>query len=93
MSRTFQERLTDAHEAWLCQCCTVLAVNGDPCNCDGHEPLDAVGEGELLPDWRSDDDGPTGDGYDEFSSRGCDGCTENAHRGGEFHRFTVVPVR
>lgn len=38
----------------------------------------------LVPDF----DGETGEGHDEFSSRGCDSCPDKS--AGELHRFAVL---
>jgi hypothetical protein len=93
--------MRDFYTYWLCDCCTVMAVNGDPCECHDGEPLDAF----VLPDGACGglviDDCPAchgdeceredcdHDGYQSFSWSGCDGCAENADKGGSLHRFVV----
>jgi hypothetical protein len=86
--------MRDHYTFWLCDCCTLAAVNGETCDDHGDgEPLDAFeapgdSDGWLTPGWDSDDDGPT-DGYLEFTNTGCDGCHENASKGGSLYRFHV----
>jgi hypothetical protein len=79
-------------EFWLCECCTLAAVNGDPCQCDEHDKdvtrgLDRLSEfGCLSPNW----DPETGVGIEEFSESGCDCCEENADKGGSLHLFVTL---
>ena len=87
--------MRDHYTYWLCECCTIAAANGDVCDDHDGEPLDAFeapddSDGWLCPGWDNDEEtGEVIDGYDGFTWRGCDGCHENAHKGGSRHRFYV----
>ncbi len=77
-------------DLWLCQDCTIYAVNGDTSGIESEkrekrvvEGVDALGP-HLVPDYDSE----TGDGIDEFSWRQCDAC--GTRLGGERTRFAVL---
>ena len=79
-------------DIWLCDDCTIAAVNGDYSGfgsdadiADTEAGLDKLGA-HLVPDFDSE----TGDGMKEFSSHGCDCCERNARLGGSLHRFAVL---
>jgi hypothetical protein len=71
-------------DLWLCDDCTIMAVNGDDSALDNMRPEDAerrraemsAGFEHLatLGHLVSDDDGETGDGREEFSNRPCACC-------------------
>jgi hypothetical protein len=80
------------HEYWLCPDCMIVAVNGDTSGLETEERerdvldgLDVLGR-YLVPNF----DTETDDGYEEFSWRGCDSCSENANKGGSFYRFATL---
>lgn len=84
-------------DLWLCDDCTLYAVNGDLSGIDyGYsgkaaekrvkevtKGVDALGP-HLVPDFDADD----GEGVEEFSRRSCDGC--GTHLAGGRHRFAVL---
>ena len=86
-------------EYWLCDDCTIFAVNGDLSGIDYHysgkeaeERVKEVEEGaERLGRISPDFDSETGEGIEEFSSRRCDAC--HTRLAGQRHRFvTLVPL-
>ncbi len=84
-------------DLWLCDDCTIAAVNGDFTGLDYHygpdqaakrqreieAGLEKLGRG-LVPD----NDSNTGEGIEEFCRRTCDCCGEG--RAGQRHRFAVL---
>lgn len=77
-------------ELWLCEDCMIVAVNGDVSGIEDEKQIAKVEAGldrlgpHLVPDYDSE----TGDGYLEFSWRGCDCCQSG--RGGSLHRFAIL---
>lgn len=75
----------------FCPCCTLMACNGDTCDC-GDDPrnhpaglVGAVGDcTHLVPDFDSE----SGRGIEDFTWRGCDGC--GSHLGGSRHAFAIL---
>lgn len=84
----------------LCADCMMFAVNGDVTgiafSCSDEDDAEnrirdiMEGVGQFGPHLVPDFDTDTGDGYEEFSSRGCDACRENANKGGSLYRFAVL---
>ena len=78
----------DYYDLQLCADCTLLAVNGDE-HPDAVNPLDRLDEykggSDLVPVF----DTETGEGIEEFAWSGCDGCTENQHKGGSLYAFRL----
>lgn len=78
-------------EVWLCEDCTVYAVNGDLSGIDGDARARAVEAGVgRLGDLSSDNDGAE-DGFREFSACGCDAC--GTHLAGAMYRFAALQGR
>jgi len=75
-------------DIWLCTDCLHAAVNGAVHDDDKREAaidagLNKLGE-HLVPDYNSE----TGEGYQEFSSCGCDCC--KSHLAGSHFRFAIL---
>ncbi len=77
-------------DLWLCQDCTIYAVNGDTSGIESEKREKRVVEGvdELGPHLVPDFDSESGDGIEEFSWRQCDACGTTL--GGDRHRFAVL---
>lgn len=75
---------------WLCVDCTLYACNGDLSGIQEEAQEQAVMQGvdalgmHLVPDFDSE----TGEGHEEFSNCGCDGCGSGL--AGEMHRFAIL---
>ena len=77
-------------DLWLCDDCTIVAVNGDASGVESDARVAAIdaGLGALGPHLVPDFDSETGDGYEEFARHGCDCCASGL--AGSFHRFAVL---
>lgn len=84
-------------EIWLCDDCTIVAVNGDATSLDYHySPTDAAkrleaietGLATLGPHLVPSFDSETGGGVLEFSRHGCDCC--NSGLAGSLRRFATL---
>jgi len=83
----------DTHELWLCQDCTMYAVNGDLSGIDDPERVREIEEGaerlgtlgHISPNWDSE----TEEGIRDFSKRPCDACWTRL--AGGRHRFVLFP--
>lgn len=77
---------------WLCQDCTIAAVNGDYTGFDDQADIDDTNAGldRLGVHLVADFDGESGDGIESFSWGGCHCCNRNANKGGDRHRFAVL---
>jgi hypothetical protein len=77
-------------DLWLCDDCTIYAVNGDMSGIESERRERQVVEGvnELGPHLVPDFDSETDDGIEEFSRRPCDAC--GTRLGGGRHRFAVL---
>lgn len=77
-------------DLWLCDDCTIYAVNGDTTGIDDEKRerevvrgVNALGS-NLVPNFDSE----TNEGIDEFSRRQCEGC--GTRLAGGRHRFAVL---
>lgn len=79
-------------EYWLCDDCTIFAVNGDLSGVDSDERVKKIEEGaERLGRISPDFDSETEEGIKDFSSHRCDAC--GTRLAGSRHRFvTLVPL-
>lgn len=77
-------------EHWLCVDCTMYACNGDTTGIDSDEREASVvaGVNALGAHLSANFDSETGEGHEEFSRRGCDGCRSGL--AGEFYRFATL---
>ncbi len=80
-------------EEWLCVDCMIYAVNGDLTGIHGEGRCKAVEDGvcrlqEESGNLSSNFDTETGEGFEEFSNRGCDAC--KSPLAGSFYRFAVM---
>lgn len=80
-------------DLWLCVDCTIYACNADTSGIydDDREREVTDGVNDLGPHLVANFDTDTGDGHEEFSHRGCDGCGSGLS--GELHRFAVLGPR
>ena len=80
-------------DLWLCDDCTIVAVNDDASGIESDERISAVDEGlaALGPHLVPDHDAETGDGVREFSNVRCDSC--NTPLAGRRYRFAVLGPR
>lgn len=87
--------VTILREVWLCEDCTIIAVNGDASGLDySYEPTEAAARlatieaglerlGWISPNWDSE----TGDGIRECYCHTCDCCGAGF---GTRHRFAIL---
>lgn len=80
----------DRENLWLCVDCTVVACNGDTSGIDSDDRVTEVERGleKLGPNLVPNFDSEKGEGYEEFSARGCDCC--GSRLAGEMHRFATL---
>jgi hypothetical protein len=76
-------------DLWLCDDCTIYAVNGDTSGIpDEDEKRVVKGVNALGPHLVPDFDSETGEGMEEFSRTTCDGC--GTRLAGGRHRFAIL---
>jgi hypothetical protein len=75
-------------DAWLCDDCTIVAVNDDTSGIESDERIAEVRAGlDRIGNISCNDDSETGEGQNEFSSSRCDAC--KSHLAGSRTRFAV----
>lgn len=77
-------------ELWLCDDCTIAAVNDDYTGFSSDEQIEASQKGlaTLGQHLSANFDSETDDGIREFSNCGCDCCRSKL--AGRFHRFAIL---